>query len=153
MLWHSWINPNILLLSVKNGVLETNQSCCQAQDSKARVWWWLYTMHSNLNLAKRFIVLAMKDWKGLRCCELPKTVQAHSILVWKVDKGKANFDPTRDWKSDCGDRFRPHTAISTIFIQSSTYNEILMLMLEGLSCCDILESIQTYTITILVWKV
>ena len=25
--------------------------------------------------------------EGLRCCELPKSVQTHSILVWKVDKG------------------------------------------------------------------
>ena len=52
--------------------------------------------------------------KGLRCCELPISVQTHSILVWKVGMGQANFDPTRDWKPCCGDHFRPHTAISTI---------------------------------------
>ena len=28
--------------------------------------------------------------------ELPDLVQSHSILVWKVDMGQANFDPTRD---------------------------------------------------------
>ena len=27
----------------------------------------------------------------LRCCELPKSVQTHTILVWKVDKGQARF--------------------------------------------------------------
>ena len=35
--------------------------------------------------------------EGLRCCDLPKSVQTHSILVSNVDnKGQANFDPTRD---------------------------------------------------------
>ena len=37
--------------------------------------------------------------KGLRCCQLPESVQTHSILVKKVDKGQANFDPTRDRKT------------------------------------------------------
>ena len=29
----------------------------------------------------------------LRCCELPKSVQTHSILVSQVDKGQANLTP------------------------------------------------------------
>ena len=32
--------------------------------------------------------------EGLRCCELPESVQTHSILVWKVGKGQAISDPT-----------------------------------------------------------
>ena len=52
--------------------------------------------------------------EGLRCCDLPKSVQTHSILVWKVDKGHANFDPTRDWKTSCGNLHRAHIPISTL---------------------------------------
>ena len=48
----------------------------------------------------------------LRCCELPKSVQTHSILVSKVDKGQANFDPTCDWNTRCGDHFRANSPIS-----------------------------------------
>ena len=52
--------------------------------------------------------------EGLRCCELPQSVQTHWILGWKVEKGQANFDPTGDWKTRCGYHFRAHTAISTL---------------------------------------
>ena len=58
--------------------------------------------------------------EGLGCCELPKSVQTHSILMWKVDKGQANFDPTRDWKTRCGDHHRAHIPIST-FSSHSLY--------------------------------
>ena len=52
--------------------------------------------------------------EGLRCCELPSAVQTRSILVSKVDKGQAYFDPTRDWNSRCGDHYRAHIPISII---------------------------------------
>ena len=58
--------------------------------------------------------------KGLRCCQLPESVQTYSISVKKVDMGQANFDPTRDWKTSGGDIFRAHTAIST-FSNHSLY--------------------------------
>ena len=65
-----------------------------------------------------------------------------------MEKGQANFDPTGDWKTRCGCHFRAHTAISTLSNHSLyLYNE----MLEGLRCCEILESIRKHTI--LVWKV
>ena len=51
--------------------------------------------------------------KGFRCCDLPESVQPHSILVWKVDKGQANFDPILDSKTHCGHHFRAHIPIST----------------------------------------
>eukprot|EP00956_Cyclotella_meneghiniana_P002113 scaffold2388_cov57-Cyclotella_meneghiniana.AAC.9 len=58
--------------------------------------------------------------EGLGCCELPKSVQTHSILMLKVDKGQANFDPTSDWKTRCGDHHRAHIPIST-FSNHSLY--------------------------------
>ena len=35
-------------------------------------------------------------------------------LSVKVDKGQVNFDPTRDWRTLCGDHFTAHAAISTM---------------------------------------
>ena len=58
--------------------------------------------------------------KGLRCCEWPQSVQTHAILAWKVERGKANFDPTRDWKTRCGDHFWAHAPIAT-FSNHSLY--------------------------------
>ena len=148
----------------------------------------------------------------LRCCKWPKSVQTHSILVTKVDKGQANFDPTCDWNTRCGDHFRANSPISPfsnlsiylwwdigrvemqwnswinqktlhlgvkhwrlvpnryhLWLRSQgvvlvlvvndkyksqpcktihyTYDETL----EGLRCCEILESIHTYFI--LIWNV
>ena len=83
----------------------------------------------------------------LRCCELPKSVQNHSILVSIVlDKGHAiNFDPAMTGKHivvtilDLNEQSQPSSTIHY------THNE----MLERFRCCEILESIQTYYI--LVW--
>ena len=44
--------------------------------------------------------------EGLRCCEMSKSVQTHSILVSKVENRLANFSAIRDWKSRCGYHFR-----------------------------------------------
>ena len=55
----------------------------------------------------------------LGCCELPESVQNNTILVSKVDKCKANFDPTRTPKTCCGDHYRAHTPISTFSNYSS----------------------------------
>ena len=54
----------------------------------------------------------------LRCCELPKSVQTHTILVWKVDKGQIRFVPTHDPKTCCGDHFRAHIPTSAFSNQS-----------------------------------
>ena len=51
--------------------------------------------------------------EGSSWYELPDLVQSHSILVWKVDMGQANFDPTHDSKPRCGDHFRQWIPIST----------------------------------------
>ena len=58
--------------------------------------------------------------EGVGCCELPKSVQTYSILVWKVGKGQANFDPTRTSKTCCGDHYRAHIPTST-FPNHSSY--------------------------------
>ena len=56
----------------------------------------------------------------LRCCELPKSVQTYWILMSKVECRQANFDPSRDWKTRCGDHYRAHIPIST-FSNHSLY--------------------------------
>ena len=114
----SWINPNILHLGVKHRVL------------RAPNWY-----HPQLKM--QGVVMVVDDefkpqpcttihytynetLKGLRCYELLESVQTQSILVWKSDKGKANFDPTRVWKTRCGEHFRAHIPIST-FSNHSLY--------------------------------
>eukprot|EP00956_Cyclotella_meneghiniana_P028891 scaffold68509_cov48-Cyclotella_meneghiniana.AAC.1 len=57
--------------------------------------------------------------EGLRCCELTKSVQTHSILVSKVENRQDNFDPTRDWKPPSGDHNRAHIPFSTLQNHSS----------------------------------
>ena len=57
--------------------------------------------------------------EGLRCCELPESASTHSIWVRKVGSGQAIFVPTHDQKTGCGDHFRAHTPISTLYNNSS----------------------------------
>ena len=86
--------------------------------------------------------------EGLRCCELPKSVQTHSILVWKVDKGYKPFlTPPVTEKHIV-------VTISELIYQSQpsptihyTNNETL----EGLRCGQFLESIRIHSI--LVWNI
>ena len=59
--------------------------------------------------------------EGLRCCELLGPIQTHTILEWKVDECKANFDPTRTSKTRCGDHYRAHIPITT-FSNHSSYS-------------------------------
>ena len=82
----------------------------------------------------------------LRCCELPQSVQTHSILVSQVDKGQANLTPP------VTEKHIVVTIIKHIYqsypckIIQYTYDETL----GGLICCEIHESIQTHSI--LVWN-
>ena len=85
----------------------------------------------------------------LRCCELPKSVWTHSILVWKVCKTQVNFDPTHDWKTHCGDHFRPHAAISTIYPTI----HYLYFKLDVGRVGMLWYSWTNHTYTILVWNV
>ena len=81
--------------------------------------------------------------EGLRCCELPKSIQSHSILVSKVEYRQDNFDPTRDWK------WVVVIIIEHIYHHSQPCKTIHYTSdetLEGLRCCEIIESIQTYSI-------
>ena len=96
--------------------------CCEILESIRKhtilVWnvgAWIQNRH-HPRLKSRGVVMVIHVWfksppcstihyscnetlKGLRCCELPESVQSHSILVWKVDKGRANFDHTIDSKT------------------------------------------------------
>ena len=56
--------------------------------------------------------------EGLGCCELPESVSTHSMWVQKVSMGKAKFVPYQSWKIGCGDHFRAHTPIWTMYNHS-----------------------------------
>ena len=48
-------------------------------DSKIGVWRWLWMMNSNLNLAKSFIILMVREWKGqdaVNCLNQSKITQS-----------------------------------------------------------------------------
>ena len=51
--------------------------------------------------------------EGLRCCELPESVQNHSMLASKVECSQANCNPNHDSKTHCDVHFRCHIAILT----------------------------------------
>ena len=54
----------LLQRSAHISALQHALQCLGIAVSKAGVWWWLYMMNSNLNLAKPFIILSMRHWKG-----------------------------------------------------------------------------------------
>ena len=144
MLWKSWTNPNVHHLGVKRRVLELKLAHPMTLKSRGVVM--VVDDEFKSQPCKTIHYTHGEKIEGLRCCELPKSVQTYSILVSKVECRQANFDPIRDWKPCCCDHYRVHMRIS-IFSIHYTYNE----KLEGLRCCEIFESIQTYTI--LVWNV
>ena len=126
-----------------NETLEGSR-CCEILESiqtySILVWWNVVASYQNRHhpwLKSQGVALIVDDefksqtcktinhihsqWiEALRCCELPKSVQTHSILVWKVGKGQPNFDPTCAWKTHCGDHFRADIPIST-FSNHSLY--------------------------------
>ena len=115
--------------------------CCELLESiqtySILVWnvgYWIHDCH-HPRLKNRGVVMVVDDefksqpyltihctngetLKGLSWCEWPESVQTHAILVWKADKGQANFDPTRDWKAFCGDHFGAHIPISAFSYHS-----------------------------------
>ena len=58
---HEFIQTHLILVQ-KVGLTGTKN--VTTRDSKAVVWRWSYTVNSNLNLIKPFIVLIMRHWKG-----------------------------------------------------------------------------------------
>ena len=85
--------------------------------------------------------------EGLRCCDILESIQTYAILVWKVGyRGQSCCHPRL--KSRCvimvvGDEFKSQPCKTIHY----THNETL----EGLSWCELLESVQTHSI--LMWKV
>ena len=115
--------------------------------SKAGVWWWLYTMNSNLNLAKPFIILIMRHWKGQAAVKFLN--QSKVIQSWceKRRRAKPTFPPTQTQKQVVVTILEPIYQSQPCKTIHHTYNETL----KGSSCCEILEQIQTYSI--LVWNI
>ena len=85
--------------------------------------------------------------EGSSWCELPESVQSHTIRVWSVGVCQAKSVPTHDSKLGFGDHLEPMYQSQPCITIHHTIDETL----EGLSWCKDLESIQTCTI--LVWKV
>ena len=75
--------------------------------------------------------------EGLKCCELPESVSTRSIRVRKVGLGQANFNPTHDPKLIVVIILEPRYQSHPYPTIHYTCNEVL----EGPSCCEILESI------------
>ena len=144
MLWWSWINPNILHLGVKRRGLDRVTNCHHRQLKSLGV---VVVIHDEFKSQACLTIhhTYNETLKGLRCCELPKSVQTQSILVWKVDKGQANFATMTE--------NHVVVTVSHPIYQSQlspTIHYTHIENLEGLRCCESLESIQTYSI--LVWN-
>ena len=85
--------------------------------------------------------------EGSSCCQLLELVQTHLILVQKV--GVWNQNCHHPWLKSQGVVMVIHHKIKSLLYLTmyNTYNEIL----EGCSCCEMLESVQTHLF--LMWTV
>ena len=84
-------------------------------DSKVRMWWWLWTMSTNLNHVQSFIILMMRHWKG-QANVICLNHQSKHTQSWceKWEEANPQFVPTHDLKTGCGDHFTAHIPISTL---------------------------------------
>ena len=101
MLWTAPINPNSLNLGVKSW-----QGLCQLWPHlwlEKRLRWPFQSPYTNLNLLQPFIMLIMRSWKGLRCCEILESIQTYFILVWNVRVLEPKVSPPTTQKPGCGD--------------------------------------------------
>ena len=83
---------------------------------------------------------------GSSCCKMPEPVQTHLILVLKVGMcHQAKFFPSHDSKTGCGDRIADSRSQSQpcLPIHHTKYEA-----LEGSSCGELLESLQTHLILV-----
>ena len=90
VVWNPGINPNIPHLGAKRRVLEPKLST--THNSKACLWRWLYVMNSNLNLAKPFNILMVREWKGWDAVNCPNQ-QSKLTQSWceKWNTGKTTL--------------------------------------------------------------
>ena len=142
MLWTSWINPNILHLGVKGRVLEPKLSPPTSQ--KPGVWWWLWMMNSNLKIVKPFIILTMRHWKGWDAVNCPNLSKLTQSWCDKWTRAKPTMTPPMTEKHIVVTILEPIYQSQPSPTIHYTYNE----KLEGLRCCDILESIRNHTISV-----
>ena len=61
--------------------------------SKARVWWWLWRMSSNLNLLQPFIILIIRYWKGWDAVNCPNQSKLTQSWCQKWKTGKPTLTP------------------------------------------------------------
>ena len=113
MLWNPWINPNMLHLGAIS-VGYCSRNCHHPQLISQDV---ALVIHDELKPqpCKTIHYTYGGGMEGLKCCELPESVQNHSILVSKVEyAGKTTLTSSeRDWRTRCGDYYRAHIPIST----------------------------------------
>ena len=95
-------------------------------------------MELDLNLAQPFIILTLRHWKGWDAVNCPNKSAVTQSWCQKWNTGQAYFNPTSDLKHVVVIIFEPRYKSHPSPTIHNTCNE----MLEGSSCCEILESIQ-----------
>ena len=115
-------------------------------DSKTGAWWWLWMMNSNLNLAKPFIILTMRHWKGWDAVNCPNEYKLTQSWGEKGTRAKPTLTPPVTEKHVVVTILEPTQQSPPSPTIHYTYNKIL----EGLKCCEMTESVCTHSM--LVWK-
>ena len=127
--------------------LGTGAEIVTTHNSKARVWRWLWMMNSNLNHDKPFIIPMVREWKGWDAVNCPNQSKLTQSWCEKWNTGKTTLTPPVTEKHIVVAIIEPTHQSQPSSTIHYTYSETL----EGLRCCEIMESIQTYSI--LVWNV
>ena len=137
LLWNSWTNPNIHHLGVKHRRLPTASINTHNSEAGMVVMVIQDEFKSQPCTNNHLAYNGTLEW--LRCCELPESVHTHSILVWKVNTGQANFNSNSNPTHIVVIRLEPTAQSQPPPTIHYTKND----RLEGSSCCEILEPIQT----------
>ena len=104
-------------------------------------------MNSNLKLAKPFIILTMRHWKGWDAGNRPNQSTLTQSWCEKWTRVQPTLTPSVTKKHVVVTILEPMYQSPPSPAIHYTYNE----KLEGLRCCENLESIQTHSI--LVWNI
>ena len=121
-------------------ILVWNVGYCEPQigtthNLKCKVWWWLWMMNSNLNLAQPYIIPTMRHWKGWDAMNCSNQSKLKQSWCEKQTRAKPTLTPPVSEK---------HVVVSILepIYQSPpsptihyTYNE----KLEGWWCYDFLN--------------
>ena len=145
MLWIAPISPNSLNLGVKSGEGPSQLLTTPVTENHVVVTIIEPTQQSPPHPTIHYTYNEMLE--GLRCCDILESIQKHTILVWNVGyRSKNCHQPllkSRSVVMVIHDELKSEPCVTI----HSTYNKIL----EGLRCCELPQSVQTYWI--LGWKV